>query len=102
MHPANTRKFVQIAAELLVEEEDWEDEIEEPEQGGTGERNERVRIVTDKRQEPLRIDKFLMNRLEGATRNKIQQALEEGNITVNGQIVKSNYKIRPADEIIVY
>src|ERR1044071_7334431 len=63
---------------------------------------ERLRIVTDKRQEPLRIDKFLMNRVEGATRNKIQQALEDGHITVNGQPVKPNYKIRPADEIIVY
>jgi 23S rRNA pseudouridine1911/1915/1917 synthase len=93
-----------MAADYSVEEEDWEEEVEELEEGdgSVGERNERVRIVTDKRQEPLRIDKFLMNRLEGATRNKIQQALEEGNITVNGQIVKSNYKIRPADEIIVY
>jgi 23S rRNA pseudouridine1911/1915/1917 synthase len=82
-------------------EEDWED----PEEEGEGEpavREERMRIVTEKKQEPLRIDKFLMNRIEGATRNKIQQALEGGFIVVNGQVVKSNYRIRPHDEIVIY
>ncbi len=83
------------------EEEDWDDEEGEGAEAPQ-ERAERMRIVTDKRQEPLRIDKFLMTRVEGATRNKIQQALDEGNIIVNGAIVKSNYKIRPADEIVVY
>lgn len=82
------------------EEEDWEEELEGPEEPEP--RTERMRIVTDKRQEPLRIDKFLMTRVEGATRNKIQQALEDGFITVNGKEVKPNYKIHPADEIVVY
>jgi len=63
---------------------------------------ERRVIKTDKGQEPYRIDKFLMNRIEGATRNKIQQALETGLITVNGQTIKSNYKVKAFDEIIVY
>lgn len=62
---------------------------------------ERMRIIADKGQEPLRIDKFLMNRVEGATRNKMQQALEDGNITVNGAIVKPNYKVRVGDEIVI-
>lgn len=62
---------------------------------------ERMRIKADKGQEPMRIDKFLMNRVEGATRNKIQQALEEGFITVNGAVVKPNYKVRVGDEIII-
>ena len=59
-------------------------------------------IKTDKGQEPYRIDKFLMNRIEGATRNKIQQALEDGMITVNGKPVKANYKVKGLEEIIVY
>jgi 23S rRNA pseudouridine1911/1915/1917 synthase len=81
-------------------EEDWDDPEEE-----TGEEGaapvERMRIQIGKKQEPIRIDKFVMNHLEGATRNKIQQALEEGFITVNNQPVKSNYKIRPGDEIVI-
>lgn len=59
-------------------------------------------IKTDKGQEPIRIDKFLMNRIEGATRNKIQQAIDAGHITVNGQPVKSNFKVKAFQEIIVY
>ncbi len=59
-------------------------------------------IKTDKGQEPYRIDKFLMNRIEGATRNKIQQALEDGMITVNGKPVKANYKVKGLEEIIIY
>ena len=59
-------------------------------------------IKTDKGQEPIRIDKFLMNRIEGATRNKIQQALEAGLITANGQQVKPNHKVKAFEEIIIY
>ena len=53
-------------------EENIEDELQEE----ADELFERLVIVVDKGQEPLRIDKFLMNRIEGATRNKIQQAIE--------------------------
>lgn len=63
---------------------------------------ERRVIKTDKGQEPYRIDKFLMNRIEGATRNKIQQALEAGLITVNGKPVKPNHKVKAFEEIIIY
>jgi 23S rRNA pseudouridine1911/1915/1917 synthase len=63
---------------------------------------ERKVIKTDKGQEPYRIDKFLMNRIEGATRNKIQQAIEAGMVTVNGHTVKSNYRVRGLEEIIVF
>ena len=55
----------------------------------------------DNGQEPLRIDKFLMSRIENATRNKIQQAIKEGNIFVNDLKVKSNYKVKPKDLIKV-
>ncbi|MEP6584150.1 MAG: RluA family pseudouridine synthase [Ginsengibacter sp.] len=63
---------------------------------------ERLTIVSAKGQEPLRIDKFLMNRIEGATRNKIQQGIEAERVLVNDLPVKSNYKVRPEDKIIVY
>lgn len=63
---------------------------------------ERFTFTIDKGQEPYRIDKFLMNRIEGATRNKLQQAINTGLILVNNKEVKQNYKIRPLDQIIVY
>lgn len=62
---------------------------------------EHHRVIASKGQEPLRIDKFLMNFIENATRNKIQQAAKEGNVWVNGAIVKSNYKVKAGDEIRV-
>ncbi len=65
---------------------------------------EHLNIVADKGQELLRIDKFLMNRVQNATRTKIQSAIEAGNVVVNNQaITKSNYRVKPFDEIsIVY
>jgi 23S rRNA pseudouridine1911/1915/1917 synthase len=56
----------------------------------------------DKGQEPYRIDKFLMNRIEGATRNKLQQAINAGLVLVNNKEIKQNYKIKPFDQIIIY
>ena len=63
---------------------------------------ERFSFKTDKGQEPLRIDKYLMNRIEGATRNKLQQAINNGLVMVNGKEVRPNYKIKALDEVIVY
>ncbi len=62
---------------------------------------ERKTFTIDKGQEPVRIDKWLQMRIEGATRNKIQQNIEAGFLTVNGKTVKSNYKIKPGDELIL-
>jgi 23S rRNA pseudouridine1911/1915/1917 synthase len=56
----------------------------------------------DKGQEPYRIDKFLMNRIEGATRNKLQQAINAGLVLVNNKEIKQNYKIKPFDQIVIY
>ena len=74
----------------------------EDQQNGSDELYERHVIKIDKGQEPLRIDKYLMQRIEGATRNKIQQAINAGLVTVNKTVVKQNYKIKGLDEIIVY
>ena len=62
---------------------------------------EHHRILVDRGQALLRIDKFLGNRLEGVSRNKIQQASRAGNILVNGTPAKPNYRVRPADVISV-
>ncbi|MFA8301215.1 MAG: RluA family pseudouridine synthase [Hyphomicrobiales bacterium] len=62
---------------------------------------EHFRFVVDKGQAPLRIDKFLMNRMENASRNKIQQAAKAENILVNGKIIKQNYKVKPEDVIAI-
>lgn len=62
---------------------------------------EKKTFTVDKGQEPMRIDKWVQNHIEGATRNKIQQGIESGFLTVNGKIVKSNYKIKPGDDIIL-
>lgn len=63
---------------------------------------ERFAITIDRGQESLRIDKFLMKRIEHATRNKIQQAIEADLVLVNDKPVKNNYKIRAGDRIVIY
>lgn len=57
---------------------------------------------TDKGQEPFRIDKYLMNRIEGATRNKIQRAIHNKMVLVDGREVKPNYKLKGVQEIVVF
>ena len=79
-----------------------EEKIHEEQQNGSDDLYERFVIKIDKGQEPYRIDKFLMNRIEGATRNKLQQAINAGLVIVNGKDVRPNYKVKPQDEIIVY
>lgn len=63
---------------------------------------ERLTLVVDKGQEPLRIDKFLLQRVTNTSRNKIQRAIDNGMVLVNNQKIKSNYKIKPEDHIIFY
>ena len=62
---------------------------------------EHFSFLVDKGQTPLRIDKYLMNFVENATRTKIQAAAKNGSIEVNGNVVKSNYRVKPLDEIKV-
>jgi len=57
--------------------------------------------VVDKGQAPVRIDKFLTQKIEGISRTKVQTAAGAGSIIVNRNNVKSNYKIKPLDEISV-
>ena len=62
---------------------------------------EHFSFLADKGQEPVRVDKFLMNRIENATRNKIQKAAKSGYIFSNENPVKQNYKVKPGDIIKV-
>lgn len=62
---------------------------------------EHFRFVADKGQELLRVDKFLALRLQKSSRNRIQQAAQAGCIVVNGRPVKSNYRVKPLDTVLV-
>lgn len=61
----------------------------------------RYSYIVDEGQEPLRVDKYLVNKIERATRNKLQEAIERKQVIVNGKVVKSNYKVKPNDSIEV-
>lgn len=62
---------------------------------------EHHKFIADKGQNPLRVDKFLLNFIEFATRNKIQQSIKSGNVRVNNLVVKSNYKVKSNDVVTV-
>ena len=77
---------------------DYIEEIEEQDDE-SGLLYEHLRIVVDKGQVPVRIDKFMTDKLQHSSRNRIQKAADAGFVHVNDQPVKSNYKIRPEDVI---
>ena len=62
---------------------------------------EHFNIVADEGQTLIRIDKFLFDRLPNASRNKIAIAARNGNVKVNGEDVKPNYKVKPLDVISI-
>lgn len=73
------------------------DEVENEEE----ELFEHYKIKADPGQEIVRIDKFLLDRLPNTSRNKIQIAAKNGNVYVNGQPVKQNYKVKPGDDVSI-
>lgn len=79
----------------MIREANTQEELEEQEL------YEHHRIVVDKGQSLLRLDKFLMHRLENASRNRIQNAIVAGSVLVNEQEAKSSYKVKPQDVIVV-
>ena len=85
---------------------DLEDEIEESLDDleptpDSAELYEHFRVVADKGQSLLRVDKFLFDHLEHSSRNRIQNAADAGMVMANGKPVKSNYKVKPLDVITV-
>ncbi len=83
--------------------EDIEDDLEDLQTADepSGQLYEHYRFVADKGQGLLRVDKFLSVRIENASRNRIQQAADAGFILVNGNAVRSNYKVKPMDVITI-
>lgn len=63
--------------------------------------HEHYSFKADQGQSSLRVDKFLMTRIEKITRNKVQQAAKAGSIFVNGNVVKSNYRVKGGDQVKV-
>ena len=104
--------------ELLLEGEGWEgdEDLFLPSEAGEVERRdatavsylqhadssplyEHFRVVADKGQAPMRIDKYLATRMTGSSRSRIQQALDGGYVFVGDKPVKSNYRIKPLDVV---
>lgn len=73
----------------------------QPEEQEDNDLFEHFKVVVDKGQSLLRIDKFLMSRIENASRNRIQNAIDAENVLVNKKPIKSSYKVKPFDEISI-
>lgn len=82
-------------------DEEFDTETIEDESGDGAGLYEHFRFVADKGQTLLRVDKFLVARLEKSSRNRVQQAADAGCILVNGKPVKSNYRVKPLDVVQV-
>ena len=88
MMPMNTDNRTEREEDGLRENESQQDEL-----------FEHYSVTVDRGQAMLRIDKFLTNRMEGISRNRIQTAADAGNILVNGKPAKSSYKVKPLDRV---
>lgn len=89
----------------FCDSEEIDDEMQllpelEPGDDGNG-MYEHFRFVAEKGQTLLRVDKFLVARMEKSSRNRIQQAADAGCILVNGKAVKSNYRVKPFDVVTI-
>jgi len=83
-------------------QEDFEDIFDDQDdEGQESGLYEHYSLTVDPGQTQVRIDKFIVNRIDSASRSKIQAAADAGNILVNGKSVKSNYKVKPGDEISI-
>ena len=80
-------------------EQDELDDIEPV--GDENQLYEHFRVVVDKGQAMVRVDKYLFERIVNASRNRIQKAAEDGFVMANGKPVKSSYKVKPLDVITV-
>ena len=83
-----------VQSELVAA--DFRDDEDEDE---SAELYEHYRVVADKGQQLLRVDKFLLDHLKDTSRNRIQLAARAGFIHVNGSPVKSNYRVKPLDVV---
>lgn len=86
---------------MSEEFEDDQEELDDEGEASGQELFEHFRFVADRGQSLLRIDKFLVDRIQNASRNRIQEAAAAGTIIVNGVAVKSNYRVKPNDMISI-
>ena len=80
----------------LTEEQNAIDDLDED---GQGQLYEHFRLVVDKGQDPMRVDKYLLEHMVYTSRNRIQKAAEAGFVHVNDKPVKRSYKVRPLDVV---
>ena len=92
--------FAEMTEDYIDNELDESLEDIEPIESGT-ELYEHFRVVVDKGQTPVRIDKYLFERIVNASRNRIQTAADAGFVMANGKPVKSSYKVKPLDVLTV-
>ena len=89
-------------AEDFIDNDLLDDSLDDLEPtGGQPELYEHFRVVVDKGQAPVRIDKYLFERIVNASRNRIQTAADAGYVMANGKPVKSSYKVKPLDVLTV-
>ena len=86
--------------EYVDEMDDTLDDVE-PVVDNPAELYEHFRVVVDKGQSQVRVDKYLFERLVNSSRNRIQKAADAGLIMANGKPVKSSYKVKPCDVLTV-
>ena len=86
-----------LEQDVLLDDELLDDE--DTLSAASDEMYEHFSIVVDKGQKMLRLDKFLVDRMEHCSRNRIQQAADSGLLLVNGVAAKSSYKVKPLDHI---
>lgn len=86
--------------EYVDELDDTLDDVE-PVVDNAAELYEHFRVVVDKGQSQVRVDKYLFERLVNSSRNRIQKAADAGLIMANGKPVKSSYKVKPCDVLTV-
>lgn len=84
-----------------IDDEQADGLLGQEEENGTPQLYEHFRFVADRGQSLLRVDKFLVDRMFGSTRNRIQLAAEAGCILANGKPVKSNYRVKPEDVVTI-
>lgn len=89
-----------IKEEYVDELDDTLDDVE-PVVDNPAELYEHFRVVVDKGQSQVRVDKYLFERLVNSSRNRIQKAADAGLIMANGKPVKSSYKVKPCDVLTV-
>lgn len=90
-----------ISDDELFDDEELDFSASKDENSNDGELREHYRLTVDAGQTSLRVDKFLFNKISGISRNKIQDAAQAGCIFVDNIAVKSSYKVKPGNEVVV-